>query len=70
MSIEDQGIAETLLKAGAASVEVRSIGNGIPFSIVPTEYAAADLEAFLPAPVRKRGAIIASVAMGFIDYLN
>ncbi len=70
MSIEDQGIAETLLKAGAASVEVRSIGNGIPFSIVPTEYAAADLEAFLPAPVRKRGAIIASDANGFIDYLN
>lgn len=61
---------KTLLDAGAAAVEVRAIGNGIPFAVVPAEYGAEDLENFLPVPVRKRGDIITSDSQGFIDYLN
>lgn len=70
MNIENQDIAKTLLDAGAAAHEVRTIGNGIPFAIVPTDYVHSDLEEFLEVPVRKRGAIITSDSYGFIDYLN
>lgn len=68
--MSEQDNFKTLLDAGAASVEVRSIGNGIPFSIVGEEYHAHNLESFLPVPVRKRGSIITSDSQGFIDYLN
>ena len=71
MTIENQDLAATLLKAGAASVDVRSIGDrGIPFAVVPSGYGSADLEHFLPVPVRKRGAIVTSDSPSFIGYLN
>lgn len=70
MTIENKDIAETLLKAGAASVEVRAIGDGIPFAVVPNDYGAENLENFLPAPIRKRGRIVASDSPSFVTYLN
>ena len=71
MTNENQDLARTLLDAGAASVEVRAIGErGIPFIVALGEYCDFNLEKYLPNPVRKRGAIVTLDAKGFIDYLN
>ena len=71
MTTENQELARTLLDAGAASVEVRAIGDrGIPFIVAPDDYADFNLEKYLPVPVRKRGAILTLDSKGFIDYLN
>jgi len=71
MNIEQQDTAATLLKAGAASVDVRAIGDrAIPFAVVPDDYHAADLEQFLPLPVRKRGSIIVADSRSFVIYMN
>lgn len=61
---------KTLLDAGAAGGEVRTISDGVPFAIVPEGYEAKGLEKMLPAPIRKRAAVTTSDATGFIDYLN
>lgn len=69
--IENQDIATVLLKAGAASVEVRAIGDrGVPFAVVPDDYRSSDLECYLPNPVRKRGNVVTTDSTSFSDYLN
>lgn len=59
-----------LLNAGASSVDIRGINNGIPFVTVPEGYATKSLEHLMPNPIRKRGNVITSDIAGFSDYLN
>lgn len=70
MNTENEDFAATLLKAGAASIEVRTMGSGIPFVVVPEGYKTADLEDLLHAPVRKRGNVVTTDTASFSDYLN
>lgn len=68
--MENQDNIKTLLNTGAAQAEIKFVGNGIPFVVVPNDYHAEDLEHLLANPIRKRGAIITTDATSFIDYLN
>ncbi|MFA7290935.1 MAG: DUF2303 family protein [Rhodocyclaceae bacterium] len=67
---ETQDNFQTLLDAGAASVEIRGINNGMPFVTVPDGYRVNSLESMLSAPICKRGKILTTDAGSFIDYLN
>lgn len=45
-----------LINAGAAQADIKSIGGGIPFVVVPEGYKVSDIERLMEIPQRKRGA--------------
>lgn len=71
---ENKQDAQTILEAGTAMVGPRTVaptvGNGIPFVVVPAGYQEHDLERMLPAPTRKRGAVTMLDAPSFIEYVD
>ena len=67
---QDSQAVQTLMALGAASVQFRITDeNGKPYALVPTDYRVLDLEHVMPAPIRKRGAIVTSDSPSFIAYL-
>lgn len=65
---ENQDMAQTLMAAGAAQVEIRGLNNGLPFVVIPDGYHAKDLEKMLPYPLRKTGNVITTDTASFIEY--
>lgn len=65
----DDNNAETLLRAGAASGDIREVG-GIPMVLVPRDYAMLSLEKHLAAPKRKSGVIAFEDAVSFARYIE
>jgi uncharacterized protein YfdQ (DUF2303 family) len=59
---------QTMLAAGAASVQPVSSHGGIPFVAVPEGYEIHDLESLLPVPTRKRAEVTTTDADSFIHY--
>ena len=67
--------AQTILDAGAALTGPRLATNtvdenGVPFVVVPQNYAVHDLEKLLPQPTRKRGTVIMLDGASFIEHLK
>lgn len=60
--------AETILDAGAARAQPVFIHEGIPYVTVPEDYELRDLESLLPAPARKRAAVVVTDSDSFIFY--
>lgn len=70
--MDDNNASETKMAArlGAALQTPQTSHNGIAYCVIPDGYKLQDLEKLLPAPTRKRAAVITSDSNGFIDYLN
>lgn len=67
---ENSQTVGTLLAVGAASVQFRiPEEGGKPYALVPNDYSVRDLEHVMPAPIRKRGAIVTTDSPSFIAYL-
>lgn len=69
MEINENTI-KSLTEIGAAHASPRTLGEGLPYVVVPEGYEVKDLEKLLELPHRKRGAIVTTDSAGFVDYLQ
>lgn len=66
-NMEDSTVRD-LLALGAALSSATLIGPaGVPYVVVPKDFRVEDLERTLPAPVRKRGVVMAGDEAAFIE---
>lgn len=69
MELNEQNLAETLLKAGTASVEVRQLTDkDKPFIVVPEGYKVNDIEFTLRNPIRKIAIVTVADSASLIYY--
>jgi len=59
---------QTVLNAGAATVQPITSHGGIPYVAMPEGYHAHDLESLLPVPARKRAEVTTTDTDSFIFY--
>jgi uncharacterized protein YfdQ (DUF2303 family) len=62
----DAGVIAVL--AAQSVGEQYTIGGQHPYAVIPEGFRVADLESYLPKPVRIREAVVLTTAVSFIDY--
>jgi uncharacterized protein YfdQ (DUF2303 family) len=66
----NENTIKALTDIGMAQCNPRTVEDGAPYIVVPDGYKVENLESLMELPLRKRGAIVTTNSVGFVDYLQ